>query len=174
VPSRLRVPCGYLVGFVVLFLARPTAASLLLALPPVLAGEALRLWASGHLEKTRSLATGGPYAHTRNPLYLGSLLIALGVTVASASPWAVLAMAAYFAAFYPRVMREEAAFLGQRFPADYASWARAVPAFLPRLRPAGPRATRFTAARVAENREWRTAAAIPLFTLLLYLRGWLS
>jgi protein-S-isoprenylcysteine O-methyltransferase Ste14 len=168
------VPCGYLVGVIVLLLARPTPASLLLGLAPVLAGEGLRLWASGHLDKTRTLATGGPYAHSRNPLYLGSLLIALGVTAASASPWAVLALIAYFAAFYPPVMREEAAFLREKFPAEFEAWARAVPAFLPRLRPAGPRTSRFAAERVSRNREWRTAAAIPLFALLLYLRGWLS
>ena len=73
--------------------ARPTTLSLLLGLPLACAGEAVRIWASGHIEKTRRLATGGPYAHSRNPLYLGSLLIALGVAVACASPWVALAVA---------------------------------------------------------------------------------
>ena len=62
-----------------LVLARPTPVSLALGLPLALLGEALRLWASGHIEKTKALATGGPYAHTRNPLYVGSLLMAIGV-----------------------------------------------------------------------------------------------
>ena len=91
------------------------------------AGEAVRIWASGHIEKTRCLATGGPYAHSRNPLYVGSLLIALGVAAACASPWVALAVGVYFLAFYPSVMREEAVFLEQKFPAEYAEWAASVP-----------------------------------------------
>ena len=135
----------------------PRPSSLLVGLPLASLGEALRLWASGHIEKTKRLATGGPYAHSRNPLYVGSLLIALGVAVACASPWVVLAVAAYFLAFYPAVMREEAAFLAAKFPAEYAAWAAAVPLFWPRLAPGGPRASRFDWARVRMNREWRTA-----------------
>jgi protein-S-isoprenylcysteine O-methyltransferase Ste14 len=168
VPSHHRVPAGWLVGLVVVVLARPTTWSLLLGLPLACAGEALRLWASGHIEKTRSLATGGPYAHSRNPLYVGSLLIALGVAVACASPWVVLAVAAYFLAFYPTVMREEAAFLAQKFAGDYAAWAAAVPLFWPRLAPAGPRESCFDWARVRANKEWRTAAALPLLATLLF------
>jgi protein-S-isoprenylcysteine O-methyltransferase Ste14 len=174
VPSRLRVPAGWLVGLVVVVLARPTTWSLLLGLPFACAGEAVRVWASGHIEKTKRLATGGPYAHSRNPLYVGSLLIALGVAAACASPWVVLALAAYFLVFYPTVMREEAAFLEQKFAGDYATWAAAVPLFWPRLTPAGPRASRFDWGTVRANREWRTALALPLLAALLlalpYLR----
>ena len=120
-------------------LARPTPRALVLGLPLAVLGEAVRLWASGHIEKTRTLATGGPYGHTRNPLYLGSLLIALGVAVACASPWVVLAVAAYFLAFYPSVIAEEAAFLARKFPAEHAAWSAGVPLFWPRLTPGGPR-----------------------------------
>jgi len=173
-PSRLRVPFGYLLGILVLVLARPSAGSLAGGGAIALAGEAIRLWASGHIDKTRALATGGPYAHTRNPLYLGSLVIAVGVAVAAASPWAALAVAAYFAAFYPSAMREEARFLRDRFPDEYAAWAAAVPLFLPRLAPAGPRATSFEWGRVQRNREWRTALALPAMAALLWARGrWL-
>jgi hypothetical protein len=148
-------------------LARPTPSSLLLGLPLAVAGEAIRLWASGHIEKTLRLATGGPYAHSRNPLYVGSLLMALGVAAACASPWVVLAVAAYFLAFYPSVMREEASFLARTFPDEHEAWSAAVPLFWPRLTPAGPRASRFDLARVRMNREWRTAAALPLLAALL-------
>src|SRR5262245_65728513 len=86
-PSRYRVPAGWLVGLLVVALARPTPSSLLLGVPLALVGELVRIWASGHIEKTKRLAPGGPYAHSRNPLYVGSLLIALGVAIACASPW---------------------------------------------------------------------------------------
>jgi len=128
---------------VVIALARPTPWSLLGGLALGLLGEALRIWASGHIEKTRVLATGGPYAHTRNPLYLGSTLMAAGIALAAASPWAALAGAVYFLAFYPSAIRGEAAFLATRFPDTFGPWAREVPAFLPRLTPGGPRASRF-------------------------------
>jgi protein-S-isoprenylcysteine O-methyltransferase Ste14 len=167
VPSRYRVPVGWVLGVLVLVLARPTPRSLLLGLPLAVLGEAIRVWASGHIEKTKRLATGGPYAHSRNPLYVGSLVLALGAAVACASPWVVLAVAAYFLAFYPSVMREEAAFLAAKFPDEHAAWAAAVPMFWPRLTPGGPRASRFEAARVSVNREWRTAAALPLLGALL-------
>jgi len=167
VPSRYRVPAGWALGALVLVLARPAPWSLFLGLPLAVLGEALRIWASGHIEKTERLATGGPYAHSRNPLYVGSVLIALGLAVACASPWVVVAVAAYFLAFYPSVMREEAAFLAAKFPEEHAAWAAAVPLFWPRPTPAGPRSSRFDWSRVARNREWRTAAALPLVAALL-------
>jgi protein-S-isoprenylcysteine O-methyltransferase Ste14 len=169
-PSRLRVPLGWAAGIAILVLVRPTPASLTLGLPVALLGEVLRLWASGHIEKTKALATGGPYAHTRNPLYVGSLLMAIGVAVAAASPWVALVAAVYFLAFYPSVMREEADFLAKKFGEEYAAWAAAVPLFLPRLTPAGPRSSRFDWARVRQNREWRTAIAVPAVAGLLFAR----
>jgi protein-S-isoprenylcysteine O-methyltransferase Ste14 len=169
-PSRYRVAAGWLLGVLVIVLARPTVRSIFLGLPLVVLGEVVRLWASGHIEKTKRLATGGPYAHSRNPLYLGSVLLALGVAIACASPWVVLAVALYFAAFYPSVMREEASFLERKFP-EYAAWAAAVPLFWPRPRPGGPRESRFEWSRVRVNREWRTAAALPLVGALLYARS---
>ena len=165
------MPLGWVVGVLALALAQPTPLSLAVGLSLALPGEIVRLWASGHIEKTRALATGGPYAHTRNPLYLGSLLMALGTALASASAWVVLAVAAYMASFYPAVMREEAAFLQRKFGAEFDGWAGEVPAFLPRLRPGGPRRSHFEWPRVAANREWRTALALPLAGALLYLRG---
>jgi protein-S-isoprenylcysteine O-methyltransferase Ste14 len=172
--SRLRVPLGYAVFALVILLARPRLESVAAGIALAALGEGLRIWASGHIEKTERLATGGPYAHTRNPLYVGSALLALGVAAASASPHVALAVAAYFGALYPAVIREESAFLARRFPGEYTAWAREVPAFLPRLRPAGPRATRFDWRRVRANREWRTAAALPVVAVLLAARAVLS
>jgi protein-S-isoprenylcysteine O-methyltransferase Ste14 len=162
------------VGLIVLFLARPQLGSLPAAIVLIMAGESIRLWASGHIEKTETLATGGPYAHTRNPLYFGSLLMALGAGVAVTSPWSVFVIGCYFLAFYPGVIREEAGFLREKFAEDYAEWERQVPAFFPRLTPGGPRRSVFAWARVVRNREWHTAAAIPVllgaFTLWAWLR----
>lgn len=169
--SRVRVAAGYAVFVIVVWSARPTTGSLLSALPVAVLGEALRLWASGHIQKTQALATGGPYAHTRNPLYVGSVLLALAAGIAAASPWAIVALAAYFVTFYPEVVAEEQAFLRAKFPLEFADWQKAVPLFLPRLTPGGPRASRFSWARVAANREWRTALALPGVFALLWARG---
>jgi protein-S-isoprenylcysteine O-methyltransferase Ste14 len=170
-PSRLRVPLGYLTGVAVLALARPVPLLVVVGLVLAAAGEGIRLWASGHIEKGRALATGGPYAHTRNPLYLGSIVMALGAAVASASPWVVLAVCVYLVAFYPSVVRSEAAFLRSRFPAEYEEWSRAVPLFLPRLTPGGPRLSAFDWKRVRQNREWRAAAAVPAIAFFFYVRS---
>ena len=169
-PSRLRVVSGYVVGLLVLALARPTTRSLLVSLPFLLLGDAIRVWASGHIEKTQQLATGGPYAHTRNPLYLGSLFLALGVVVACFSVPVAVAVAVYLVAFYPSVIQEEAAFLKRKFSREYEAWAWEVPAFWPRLTPAGPRQSRFSWERVARNREWSAAVALPLVVLVLWAR----
>lgn len=169
--SRLRVSAGYVIGALVLVLAQPRPDWLALALTCVVLGEAIRVWASGHIEKTRTLAMGGPYAHTRNPLYVGSLLIAVGVALVSGHVAAVAAIAVYFVGFYPAVMREEERFLREKFKDDYSAWARGVPMFVPRLTPGGPRTSRFSWSRVSMNREWRTVATIPIVVEILYARA---
>jgi len=172
--SRLRVPAGYLAGLVALVFANPSPFSFLVGGLLAVAGEALRLWASGHIEKTERLATGGPYAYTRNPLYLGSLLVGMGVAVASWRIEAAVVAGLYFIAFYPAVIYEESTFLRGKFGAAYDNWAQFVPIFLPRLNASGPNLTRFGWDRVDRNREWRTAAAVPLLALALYARArWL-
>ena len=169
--SGVRVAVGYVVFALVLLLAHPSLESLSIAAPIALAGEAIRIWASGHIEKTLALATGGPYAHSRNPLYVGSVLLALAGGIATASPWAVAALMAYLAVFYPSIVREEAAFLRRKFGAEYTAWEREVPLFLPRPTPSGPKTSRFQWSRVTRNREWRTLAALPLAFALLWARG---
>jgi protein-S-isoprenylcysteine O-methyltransferase Ste14 len=158
-------------GAVVVWLARPRPWSLAVGLFLGLAGEAIRIWASGHIEKTKVLATGGPYAHTRNPLYLGSTLMAAGIAVAAATWWAALAASLYFLAFYPSAISGEAKFLAGKFPDTYLPWADKVPLFFPCVAPAGPRTSRFSWDRVRLNREWRTLLAVPLAMVLLWARG---
>jgi protein-S-isoprenylcysteine O-methyltransferase Ste14 len=172
--SGWRVPLGWAFGILGLWLACPTPTSLAIGLPFALLGEVIRLWASAHIEKTKALATGGPYAHTRNPLYLGSLCIVVGVVVSAASPWVAGASALYFLCFYPSVIGEEARFLREKFGDGYDVWAKAVPAFWPRISPGGPRTSRFSWARVTANREWRSAAALPAAAFLLFARYWFA
>ena len=167
---RWRVPGGFLAGAVTLALAESTAASLLYALALIAPGLGLRLWASGHIEKARRLATGGPYRYTQHPLYLGSFLIGLGVAVAAAHPGALLAVGAYLLAFFPYVMRNERAFLHERFGSEYELWVAEVPAFWPRLFPAALGGTRFEWRRVRSNREWQASLAPPAALALLHLK----
>ncbi|BDC51417.1 hypothetical protein F183_A37330 [Bryobacterales bacterium F-183] len=130
--QRLRVPAGFILlgGFVLL--AHPTAISILNSLPVIFLGLALRAWAAGHLEKNQNLAISGPYAYTRNPLYLGTLIVAAGFCVAANDPWLPFLFAAIFFLIYIPVMYEESAHLTKLF-SGYAAYAQGVPLLVPRL-----------------------------------------
>jgi protein-S-isoprenylcysteine O-methyltransferase Ste14 len=168
--SRVRVRAGYTAGALALFFAEPARDTLLVGGVLATLGELIRLWASGHIEKTHRLATGGPYAHTRNPLYLGSVLMALGLIVAARHPLSVTAGLVYLLVFYPVIIREEGRFLRERFPDQYREWARHVPLFIPRLTPGGPRESRFQTARLLANREWRGVLGLALLGAFLLWR----
>ena len=158
--SRVRVRAGYTAGALALFFAEPTRDWLLAGGVIAILGELIRIWASGHIEKTHRLATGGPYAHTRNPLYLGSVLMALGFLVAAKHPISVTVGLAYLVVFYPFIIREEAKFLKGKFPDPYHDWALHVPLFFPRLTPGGPRESKFRMARLLANHEWRSVLGL--------------
>src|SRR5438309_9158824 len=133
--ARLRVPSGFLIVVVFGWLSRPTPESLALGVPMSLLGLALRAWAAGCLAKNRQLATGGPYAYTRNPLYIGTLLVAAGLAIAARSPWLAALFAAVFLFVYLPVIQNEEQHLRKIFP-EYAAYADRVPALWPRLTPA--------------------------------------
>ena len=168
--SRVRVRAGYTAGALALFFAEPTPDSVVAGGVMAILGEMIRLWASGHLEKTLRLATGGPYAHTRNPLYLGSVLMALGLLVAARHPISVAAGLAYLVLFYPYIIREEAKFLRDKFSPGYGDWARQVPIFLPRLTPGGPRESRFQIARLLANHEGRSLFGLLVLAAFMVFR----
>lgn len=130
--ARLRVPSGFLIVAVFAWLSHPTKESLLAGLPVALCGLALRAWAAGCLAKNRELATGGPYAYTRNPLYIGTLLVAAGLVVASRNVFLGILFAAVFLFIYLPVIQLEEQHLRTIFP-DYAGYAETVPALIPRL-----------------------------------------
>jgi protein-S-isoprenylcysteine O-methyltransferase Ste14 len=132
IARRIRVPLGFLFAVVYFWLARPIWLSITLGLIVVAPGLLVRALASGHVRKNESLAKSGPYAYTRNPLYLGSLLIGVGFAVAARSWWVGAALVLMFFAIYMPVIRDEEAFLRQKFP-EFEEYARQVPRMLPRL-----------------------------------------
>ncbi len=135
IARRIRVPLGFAFAAVFLVFARPSVEGLLASLLLVAPGLALRAYASGYVRKNQELATTGPYAYTRNPLYLGSMLIAFGFAGASENVWLVGLLAVLFFAIYLPTIQSEEQFLRARF-AGFEVYARAVPRLLPRLTPA--------------------------------------
>jgi protein-S-isoprenylcysteine O-methyltransferase Ste14 len=168
--SRIRVRAGYVAGALALFFAEPTQDSLIGGGVVAILGELIRIWASGHIEKTLKLATGGPYAHTRNPLYVGSILMALGFLIAARHPISLVFGLLYLAVFYPAIIREEATFLRAKFPGEYSDWAKDVPVFMPRLTPGGPRESRFQTRRLLANNEWRSILGLTLLAAFMIWR----
>jgi protein-S-isoprenylcysteine O-methyltransferase Ste14 len=131
--ARLRVPCGFVLAISFAISSAPTPRSLAWGIPVACVGLALRAWAAGHLAKNQQLAVSGPYAHLRNPLYLGTLLVAAGLAIAARS-WALAVLfAVFFVLIYLPVIMLEQQHLRKLFPA-YADYAAQVPAFIPRLR----------------------------------------
>jgi protein-S-isoprenylcysteine O-methyltransferase Ste14 len=149
--ARLRVPSGFAVALLFAALARPSRASLAVGLPLAFAGLALRAWATGHLEKNQALATSGPFAFTRNPLYLGTLTVAAGFALAARSLWLALLFALYFGLTYLPTISEEESYLRQIFP-GYSEYAMRVPRLVPLLASVR-RAGRFRWALYLRNRE---------------------
>ena len=143
------------------------------------AGLSLRAWAAGSIEKDRELATTGPYAHTRNPLYLGSFMLAAGVAVAGGQWVFGVALLALFLLVYRATVLREATELEARFGEPYQVYSAQVPAVVPRItryRAEGSDSPRggFSKARYLRNREWEAAlGAVAAFGLLaLKLRLW--
>ncbi len=163
--QRWRVPLGFLCGAIFIVLARPRPLTLAVGGVVAVGGLALRAWSAGHIRKNAELATTGPYAHTRNPLYLGSFLLGIGFTVAAGRPIVLGgAFAALFLGIYLPVMRVEAGTLAQLFGDAYARYAKAVPLFLPRLTPfranGQARDAKFDASLYMRYREYRAALGL--------------
>ncbi|MGA6981877.1 MAG: isoprenylcysteine carboxylmethyltransferase family protein [Candidatus Sulfotelmatobacter sp.] len=129
---RIRVPLGFLFAVLYFWLARPTWLSIGLGAILVVPGLLIRALASGHVRKNEVLATSGPYAYTRNPLYLGSLVMGMGFCVAARSWWVGVMLLVMFFAIYLPVIRDEEAFLRRTFP-EFEDYANKVPRMLPRL-----------------------------------------
>ena len=133
IAQRIRVPSGFVLSGLYLYFARPSLLVVVIGGVISLLGLLTRAWASGHLRKNETLATSGPYALTRNPLYLGSFLMGMGCAVAGGNLWIALGLIAFFLMIYLPVMQAEARHLTQIFPDEYPQYATQVPLLLPKL-----------------------------------------
>jgi len=159
--ARLRVPLGFLGAAVALVLAHPTARSLLIGGGVALLGEAVRVWASGHIEKGREVTRSGPYRFVRHPLYLGSAIMAAGFSMASQSIWVVAIATIYVGSTFVAAMRMEEALLDRQFTGEYSAY---------REGRAAPVTRSFSLARVMANREYQAMAGLGAAIGILMLK----
>lgn len=171
VAQRIRVPLGFAFAVLYIWLARPTWRFLALGSVLILPGLAIRALASGHVRKNESLATSGPYAYTRNPLYLGSLLIGIGFALAARSWWVGAVLVVLFFVIYLPVIRGEERFLREKFP-QFDDYARRVPRMLPRLTAAGSdnAGGGFSMELYMKHREWNALLGSVLLIGALIIR----
>ena len=156
---------------VYLLFAHPTAGRLAAGALVALGGLAVRAASAGHVQKNRRLAISGPYAYTRNPLYLGSAVAGAGFAIAGGRWWFFLLLAVFFAAVYVPVMRSEQAHLTALFGERYTAYARAVPLLLPRLTPwraPGAKPAQFDLQLYRNNREYEALVAFVVIVMALW------
>jgi len=176
VARRIRVPLGFAFALLYFWLARPTWRSLGIGAVLIVPGLVIRALASGHVRKNEALATSGPYAYTRNPLYLGSLLIGVGFAIAARSWWIGVVLLVMFFAIYLPVIRSEEAFLREKFP-EFEEYAKRVPRMLPRVTPASSDADGgFSMELYLKHREWNAllgsvAIVIALIAKMMFLKS---
>lgn len=181
---RLRVPLGFVTAAVFFVFARPSPRTMAISLALVLPGLALRAYAAGYVKKNAELTRTGPYAYTRNPLYLGSMLLAFGFAVAAGRIWlGILLVGLFLAIYWPTILSEET-FLRGVFP-EFEAYAAAVPRLLPRLTPArapvqGGEAAgtasggmrQFSPERYRHHREYNASMGAAALYAALLLRMW--
>lgn len=170
IARRIRVPLGFVFAAAYIWLARPSIASIVIGSCIAASGLCIRALASGHVEKNEVLATSGPYAHTRNPLYLGSIILAAGFLIAAQSWWLPLIAAAMLLAIYVPVIRSEEAFLRERFP-QFADYATHVPRLFPRIRPYQSRPALFSWHLYWKHREYNAALGTGLLIAVLIAKS---
>jgi protein-S-isoprenylcysteine O-methyltransferase Ste14 len=159
--ARWRVTLGFVFAAIVVWLATPTPRSLMVGAVIAVLGESIRVWAAGHLEKSKEVTQSGPYRYTRHPLYLGSSLIGIGMAVI-ANNWIVAAIViAYLALTLTAAMRSEEAHLREKFGDAYDAYAE---------RRAEPMVRQFSWARAVGNREHHTIAGLLAGFALLALK----
>ena len=160
--ARWRVPLGFGAGAAILWLAQPTRETLLSGAAIAVVGEALRVWAAGHLEKSREVTQSGPYRFLGHPLYAGTTLMAAGLAVASRHVGVAVLVAVYLVLTLGAAIRTEEAFLRERFGAEYEAYRTGRATGVHR---------RFSWARVRRNREYRAVAGLAAVLAVLWLKA---
>jgi len=172
--ARQRVRIGYVLAVVVLYFSRPEPRSILIGAWVGLLGLAVRAYAAGYLHKQAVLTTAGPYARTRNPLYFGSSILALGAAIAMNSWLSAALLLFYFALVYTLVMRREEIELRGHHGSEFDAYAKSVPLFFPRLSGAKqPTANTgsFSWSQYRKNHEYQASLGF-LFLLLALVVIW--
>jgi hypothetical protein len=166
--ARLRVPLGFACGGLALWLARPTLSSAVVGMAIAIAGEAIRIWAAGHIEKGREVTRSGPYRFVRHPLYLGSAIIGAGFMWAAQSVAVAALGGLYLVVTLIAAMRTEERALSAKFGDQYDAY-REGRATRPDASGAAPADRPFSWSRVIANREYRAVAGLLVAVLVLYL-----
>ena len=170
IARRTRVPLGFVFAAAYIWLARPSLVSIAIGSCVAFAGLCIRALASGHVEKNEVLATSGPYGHTRNPLYLGSIALAVGFLIAARSWWLALIAALMLVTIYVPVIRSEEAFLRARFP-EFDDYAAHVPRLFPRVRAYHSRPASFSWHLYWKHREYNAALGAGLMIVALVAKS---
>jgi hypothetical protein len=169
VARRIRVPLSFAFAIAYAWLAHPTRTSLVAGALLLVPGLVLRGLASGHVQKDRQLTTSGPYAYTRNPLYLGSLILAAGFVVAARSWWILGLLVLLFVVIYVPVIAGEERYLRQTFP-EYEDYARHVPRFGLRFTRFGDQRGAFSSARYWKHREYQAVVGCVIVLAVLVVK----
>lgn len=174
IARRIRVPLGFVFAGAYIWLARPTRTSIAVGSCIAIVGLAIRVLASGYVEKNEVLTVSGPYAHTRNPLYLGSTVLACGFLIAARSWWIAFLALAMLLVIYLPVIRSEESFLRVRFP-EFSDYASHVPRFFPRLSPYQRQPDSFSWHLYWKHREYNAALGTMLLVAVLITKAlWLG
>ena len=163
--ARVRVPLGFVFGVLAVWLARPTVRSLAVGSIIACVGEALRIWAAGHINKSREVTASGPYRWFAHPLYVGSSVMGLGLVAASNSLIVGGLVALYLGVTITIAVKAEEAFLRKRFGDDYARYRRGTGSKADRST-----SRRFDPAQVLANREYRAVVGLVLVLTALLLK----
>jgi protein-S-isoprenylcysteine O-methyltransferase Ste14 len=173
IARRIRVPLGFAFAILYVWLANPSRASIVIGCIFITIGLLVRASASGHVRKNEQLAMTGPYAYTRNPLYLGSIIIAGGFGIASLNAWIAAIIVVFFLAVYLPVIRNEEAFLRTKFP-EFENYATSVPRLVPRIVSSG-NAGAFSWELYLQHREYNALlGSLILLAILIAKLFWLK
>jgi len=157
--ARLRVPIGFIVGILTIAMARPTYVTLVIGAPIVVVGEALRIWAAGHLEKKREVTNSGPYRWLRHPLYVGSSILGIGFAIATGTVLVAAVVVGYLGMTLTAAIKTEEAFLREQFGGLYDQYKSGL---LPDVRRS------FSVARAVQNREYRAVLGLLIVAAILW------